>query len=115
LKEIGKPLHFTEIAKFIEKANVHTVHNELIKDPKFVLIGRGIYALAEWGYEKGQVKDIILKIFKEEKRPLTKDEIVEKVLKQRMVKKSTILTNLSDKKYFLRDEEGRYYPKVEIA
>ncbi len=115
LKETGRPLHFSEIAKLIENANLHTVHNELIKDPKFVLIGRGIYALAEWGYEKGQVKDIILKVFKEEKRPLTKEEIIEKVLKQRIVKKSTILTNLSDKKYFLRDDEGRYYPKVEVA
>jgi len=115
LKEIGKPLHFSEIAKFIENANVHTVHNELIRDQKFVLIGRGIYALAEWGYEKGQVKDIILKIFKEERKPLTKEEIIDKVLKQRMVKRSTILTNLSDRKYFLRDDEGRYYPKVEIA
>jgi hypothetical protein len=115
LKEVGRPLHFSEIAKLIDNAKIHTVHNELIKSPKFVLIGRGIYALAEWGYERGQVKDIILKILKEEKRPLTKDEIIEKVLKQRVVKKSTILTTLSDKKYFFKDDEGRYYPKVEIA
>lgn len=115
LKELGKPLHFTEIAKFIENANVHTVHNELIKDQRFVLIGRGIYALAEWGYEPGQVKDIIAKILMRENKPLTKEEIIERVLKQRLVKENTILMNLSNRKYFVRDEEGRYRLRTETA
>lgn len=115
LKEAGKPLHFSEIAKFIENANLHTVHNELIRDQRFVLVGRGIYALAEWGYEPGQVKDIIVKILAKEKRPLTKKEIVERVLRERFVKENTILMNLSDRKNFWRDEEGRYHLKTEIA
>jgi hypothetical protein len=115
LKEIGQPLHFKKIAELIPGANTHTVHNELIKDPRFVLIGRGIYALAEWGYIPGQVKDIILKVLKEEGRPLTKEEIIEKVLKQRVVKKTTILMNLNDSKYFIRDEAGKYKLRTEIA
>lgn len=114
LKKVGKPLHFREITNLIEKANLQTVHNELIKDPRFVLVGRGIYALSEWGYQPGQVKEVILRILKEEKRPLTKEEIVKRVLKQRFVKENTILMNLSDKKYFLRDKEGKYRLRTEI-
>lgn len=113
LKKNKKPLHFTDIAKMIEKANLQTVHNELIKDPRFVLVGRGIYALREWGYIPGQVKDVIFAILKKE-GPLTKEEILKRVLSQRLVKENTILLNLSNKKYFLRDSQGRYRPKTEI-
>ncbi len=116
LKKEGNPLHFTQVTDRIEKlpflsqrkAHLATVHNELIKDPRFVLIGRGLYALKEWGYESGVVKDIILKILKEENKPLSKEEIVGKVLKQRVVKENTILLNLHDKDVFLRDADGRY-------
>ncbi|MDI6602747.1 MAG: sigma factor-like helix-turn-helix DNA-binding protein [Patescibacteria group bacterium] len=112
-KKLGKPLHFKEITKFIEGSLSQTVHNELIKDPRFVLVGRGIYALKEWGYERGQVKDVIAKILKEN-GPLTKSEILERVLKQRLVKENTILINLNNKKYFLKDAKGRYQLKTAI-
>lgn len=115
LKKEGKPLHFGDITKKINELKFNkgealsqTVHNELIKDPRFILVGRGIYALQEWGYKAGWVKDIILEIFKKEKRPLAKDEIVEKVLAQRLVKPNTILLNLSNKNYFSRMEDGKY-------
>lgn len=114
LKKTGKPLHFKEITNLIEGANFQTVHNELIKDSRFVLVGRGIYALSEWGYIPGQVKDVILRILEEEKKPLRKEEIIEKVLRQRFVKENTILMNLSNKKYFLRDAQGRYRLRTEI-
>lgn len=107
LKKFKKPLHFTEITRLIEGAHLQTVHNELIKDGRFVLVGRGTYALREWGYEPGLVKDIIVKILKEN-GPLEKNKILKNVLKQRMVKENTILLNLSNKKYFLRDPKGRY-------
>ena len=107
-KKEKKPLHFAEVARLLEGSLVQTVHNELIKDPRFVLVGRGIYALEEWGYYPGQVKDIILKVLKEERKPLTKEEILEKVRAQRLVKENTILLNLSNKKYFFRDPQGRY-------
>lgn len=115
-KKEKRPLHFTEVAKLIEKLpfsterkpNLATVHNELIKDNRFVLIGRGLYALREWGYEPGFVKDIIYKVLKESERPLTKEEILKKVLKQRQVKENTILLNLQNKNFFLKNSEGKY-------
>lgn len=115
LKHYGRPMHFTEIAEKInetnfdhKKAHPATVHNELILDNnRYVLIGRGIYALKEWGYKAGVVTDIIKSIL-EERGPLTKDEIIEEVLKQRMVKKSTISLMLTNKKFFKKLPDGRY-------
>jgi hypothetical protein len=69
--------------------------------------------LREWGYEPGQVKDVIIKILKEN-GPLTKKEILERVLKQRLVKENTILLNLNNKKYFLKDSQGKYKINPEI-
>ncbi len=45
-----RPLHFREIAELVNKMSNKerapaTVHNELIKDPRFQLVGRGTYAL----------------------------------------------------------------------
>ncbi len=109
LKKEGKPLHFTSVAKLIDESTLpQTVHNELIKDSRFVLVGRGIYALGEWGYKPGEVKDVILSILKESKDPLSKEEIVDRVMKQRIVKKNTVLQNLSNKNFFIRNSEGRY-------
>jgi DNA-directed RNA polymerase specialized sigma subunit len=55
LKHAGAPLHFTDIAKKIndmkfdkKTANSATVHNELILDDRYVLVGRGTYGLKEW-------------------------------------------------------------------
>ena len=108
-KKEKRPLHFRDAAKLIgPDALPQTVHNELIKDQRFVLVGRGTYALKEWGYEEGDVKDVILKILRKVKRPLFKKEILEKVSKQRLVKETTILLNLGNKKYFLKTPEGKY-------
>lgn len=115
-KKQGKPLHFRELATLIgvtftdlnKKAHPATVHNELIKDDRFVLVGRGTYALKEWGYIPGTVKDVILQVLKETDRPLTREEIAKKVMAQRLVKPNTILFNLEDKKFFEKDEQGRY-------
>jgi len=108
-----KPLHFREISQLVEKTGlsdkkVHpqTVHNELIRDKRFVLVGRGTYALREWGYEEGTVKDIIVSIIKSAGGFLKKDSIVKDVLKKRKVKKATIAVNLSDKKVFEKTKGG---------
>ena len=82
-------------------------NNELIKDDRFVLVGRGYYALKEWGYKAGVVRDVIKDILEKE-GPLTKDEVVEKVLKERFLKKNTILVNLQNPLYFTRTEDGKY-------
>lgn len=115
LKKEEAPLHFAEVASNIEKLpfpghdKIHTatVHNELIKDNRFVLVGRGLYALKEWGYKPGVVKDIIVNTLKNSKKPLTKDEILKKVLAQRFVKENTVLLNLQNRSYFLK-EKGKY-------
>ncbi|EKD58909.1 MAG: sigma-70 region 4 protein [uncultured bacterium] len=116
LKEAGEPLHFRDIAKKIDqyhlnkkKTHPQTVHNELIKDKNFVLVGRGIYALVEWGYKKGTVKDVIEEILKKSSKPLNRDEILKKVLEIRHVKKSTIVINLNN--YFSKTKEGAYSVK----
>jgi len=119
-KKHEKPLHFTDVAKMIDhleynlpnkKTYPQTVHNELIKDARFVLVGRGTYALAEWGYLPGTIKDIITKVLKDKKEPTNKDEIVKEVLAQRLVAKNTVLMNLNNKKYFKKDENEKYFLK----
>jgi len=115
LQEKGKPMHFSEIATAIKDSDfkrkdvtTQAIHNELIKDKRFVLIGRGIYALQEWGYSKGTVADIIRDILKKEKGPLHRDEIVKRVLKHRQVKETTILLNLQSKPEFKRVAKATY-------
>jgi hypothetical protein len=114
LKKEAKPFHFSEVTNLINRqlphsrpAFVQTVHNELIKDPRFVLIGRGIYALTEWGYEPGTVVDVISQILKEN-GPLGKEEIIKKVLAKRLIKENTILINLQNKKHFKKLSDGRF-------
>ena len=112
IRRHGSPIHFKEVAKAIErlfgrKAHVATTHNELIKDKRFVLVGRGLYALTEWGYVPGVVKDVIRHVL-EKNGPLTKEQIIEKVLKERYVKENTILVNLQNPKYFKRSKDGHY-------
>lgn len=111
MKKHGSPMHFSEVTQAIKKnfeepAHLQTVHNELIKDERFVLVGRGLYALREWGYQPGTVRDIIRNILASS-GPLEKDKLVEKVLKERHVKTATIQINLQDKKLFKTLEDGR--------
>jgi len=115
LKHHGKPEHYSEITKLINErkfdervAYQETVHNELIKDSRFVLIGRGIYALTEWGYKKGVVAEVIKEVLKSSARPLSRDEIISEVLKRRFVKRNTILVGLSNKKFFQKVGKDRY-------
>ncbi|HEY9583477.1 MAG TPA: sigma factor-like helix-turn-helix DNA-binding protein [Candidatus Paceibacterota bacterium] len=112
IRKHGSPIHFKEVAKqithiFKKKAHVATTHNELIKDKRFVLVGRGLYALREWGYMSGVVKDVIKSIL-EKHGPLTKEDIVDKVMKERYVKENTIMVNLQNQKFFKRLKDGRY-------
>jgi len=76
------------------------VHNELIKDSRFVLIGRGIYALKEWGYRPGVVLDVIMEIMKEKGGTMDQEEIISSVMEKRQVKRNTVVLNLQNKKYF---------------
>ncbi|HEX8994389.1 MAG TPA: sigma factor-like helix-turn-helix DNA-binding protein [Candidatus Paceibacterota bacterium] len=112
VKKHGSPLHFTEVADMIAKmfdraAHVATTHNELIKDDRFVLVGRGMYALKEWGYTAGVVRDVIREVLRKY-GPLTREEIVDKVLKERHVKEGTIMVNLQNSKYFKKNKDGKW-------
>ena len=112
LKKEGKPRHFRDITQLINtanfsdrKAHVQTVHNELIKDGRFVLIGRGIYGLAEWGYEPGTVKEVIASLLRKE-GPQSKDKIIAHVMASRMVKPNTVTLGMQDKRLFKETPEG---------
>ncbi len=118
LKKENNPKHFGEIAKLInavgfqgKKANVQTVHNELIKDSRFVLVGRGMYALSEWGYKSGTVKDVLVDLLKNSSKPMPKTALLTKVMNARMVKENTVLLNLQDLKTFIKNEDGTYQLK----
>ncbi len=111
LKRHGSPMHFTEVAKGIEKlfgreTHPATTHNELIKDNRFVLVGRGLYALKEWGYEPGVVREVIKGIIERE-GPLSREDIIERVKRERYVKDATISVNLQNS-MFARLSDGRY-------
>ncbi len=112
VKKHGNPLHFREVANMIEKmfdrkAHVATTHNELIKDPRFVLVGRGMYALREWGYTEGVVRDVVREVLRK-MGPMSKDQIIAAVLKERHVKPGTIVVNLQNQKYFKRAKDGKF-------
>ncbi len=116
LKEKGSPLHFRELTSLINKtdfgagrsAYAQTVHNELIKSNKFVLVGRGVYALSEWGYKPGTVRDIIQGVLQSAGGSLEKEGVVDEVLKQRRVKRNTVVLSLNNRQYFTKTKEGRY-------
>jgi DNA-directed RNA polymerase delta subunit len=117
MKEEGRPLHFAEIAVLIDKyklskrrAHPQTVHNELIKDERFVLIGRGTYAMREWGYSEGTVREVIREILERHGAPMKKEEILKKVFKIRKVKKTTVMINLNNARFFKR-MDSRYVAK----
>lgn len=124
LRESGSPLHFTEVAALIARLQENlalqrskpvlpqTVHNELIKDPRFVLIGRGTYGLKDWGLESGTVKDVIRSILRVNAGTMPREKLIAEALRQRKVKESTILLNLQDRRYFLRNEDGTYTVKT---
>jgi len=114
-KKEKKPLHFTQVAELINQAvfegrqaHPQTVHNELIKDPRFVLVGRGTYALADWGYEPGTVRDVLVSALKNTEGGLAREEIIKIVQAKRLVKENTILLNLQNKKVFKKIDNEHF-------
>lgn len=109
-----KPLHFEKISQLIreldfdqKKVNIQAVHNELIRNDNFILIGRGIYALKEWGYKTGTVAEVIAEILADG-TPRSREEITKTVLDQRHVKTITIYLNLKNKAQFARVGRDKY-------
>ena len=126
MRHSEKPLHFSDITKRLNECNkisvpacvashswqkkvcVQTVHNELIRDSRFVLIGRGIYALGEWGYKPGKIVNVIKDILKEAGKSLKQETIIKEVKKRRVAKENTIILNLHNKKYFKKLPNKHY-------
>ncbi len=115
LKNHGKPMYYGDIAKRItelgfdaKNVNTATTHNELILDDKYVLVGRGMYGLKEWGYQDGTVADVVEAVLKAAARPMAKDELTEAVMKQRLVKQTTVNLALMNKNRFAKNSEGKY-------
>jgi len=120
MKKEKTPLHFVDLTNLIsnhfwEAVKVATIHNELIRNNEFVLIGRGIYVLKDWGYKPGTVIDVIVDILAKVKTPLSTDDIVAKVLKTRRVKVSTVYMNLQNRKYIQRVWRNMYKLKDSIV
>ncbi|MBI5732315.1 MAG: hypothetical protein HY982_03075 [Candidatus Magasanikbacteria bacterium] len=114
LKKQKAPLHFREVTQEInrirfddKKALPQTVHNELIKDSRFVLVGRGMYGLKEYGYLPGTAREIITHLLKKD-GPMTADNLLKTIAKQRILQKNTVVLNLHNKKYFRRMPDGKY-------
>lgn len=104
MKRHGKPLHYEGLTKMISEMGMknvtkQSVHNELIKNEEFVLVGRGIYALSEWGYKSGVVEEVIVEVLEIAGKPLHKNEIIDLVLERRIVKASTVILNLQKKRF----------------
>jgi len=116
MKKEKVPMHFVDlsnsITKFLgESVKVNTIHNELIRNKEFVLIGRWIYALKEWWFIPGTVIDVIINVLEKNKWPMTTDEITDKVLETRNVKKTTIYMNLQNKNIIERVWRNYYQVK----
>lgn len=115
LKKRKAPMHFREIAQEInrvkfdaKKAHPQTVHNELIKaSDRFVLVGRGLYSLREFGIEPGNTRDVLLRLLKKN-GPMELDKLVQLVSRERVLKHNTIFLNLQNKKFF-KKTNGNYH------
>jgi len=115
LKKHNIPLHFTAITSHINSARLddrpahqQTVHNELIKDDRVVLAGRGVYALKEHGFYDGTAREAVSDTLKTH-GPLPLKEIVKHVREKKLLRENTILLNIQNKKHFKRLPDGTYY------
>ena len=104
MRRHGSPMHFKEVADSISKTfgkKIHyaTCHNELIKDPRFILVGRGMYALAEWGYKAGIAREVIEDILKK-RRTLIQRRSCGKSDERKIFQKKHHLGKSSESKIF---------------
>jgi predicted Zn-ribbon and HTH transcriptional regulator len=64
--------------------------------------------LTDWGYETGTVEEVIHKILAENKKPLSRKEIIDSVLAKRQVRPNTIVLNLHRSSKIKRTADGKY-------
>ncbi len=114
LKTSGKPLHFSQITTEINKirvtkrVNAQTIHNELIKDKRFMLVGRGMYGLQEFNILPGTAREVLTHLLKKH-GPMPAKDIIGLALSHRPFKEKTLLINLQNRNWFKRMDEGKYF------
>lgn len=109
LKNNEKPMHFSDIMQAItadfpdrKKVTPQASHNELIRHDEFVLVGRGLYGLREWGLAAGTVCDLIRSVLIENGGSMKRQDIIQKVLDKRDVRLGTISLSLQKYPFFKR-------------
>ena len=121
MKREKVPMHFVDLSNKItdllgKTVKVNTIHNELIRNNEFVLIGRWIYALKEWWFIPWTVLDVIINILDKKWEPMSTEEITKEVLKTRNVKPTTIYMNLQNKNLIERVWRNYYqYKKQKVS
>ena len=105
----GEPMHFSDVAnrvldEFSAKKAVtrQAIHNELIRHDEFVLVGRGLYGLKEWGMVSGTVKEVIRKVLMENGGAMKRQDIIKAVQQKRDIRLGTISLNLQKYPFFKR-------------
>ena len=121
LRETEKPLHFKDIIHQVlngfqakKPVTPQAIHNELIRHDEFVLVGRGLYGLKEWGMAAGTVCDVIKSVLKEHGEPMKRQEIIAEVLKKREIRLGTISLNLQKYPFFRRVGRAVYIYDSEL-
>ena len=119
LRDAGKPLHFSEVTKRVSnvrsaECNSASCHNELVRNDHFVLVGRGLYALKEMGYKSGTIYDVIVEGL-EKNGPMTREEVLDYVLKRRHVQENSIILALYQKENFGRDNDKYFLKKEQVS
>ncbi len=121
LQEKGEPLHFSEIAKTINHAElnlgkgkritVNSLKNQLIADSRFKPIGRsGIWALSDWdNVATKTITQIMEDSFHEGGKPLSVKEVYQYVIAKRPDASSkSVSVYLGNTDVFVRVDKNQY-------
>jgi hypothetical protein len=121
LKREGKALHFATIMRRIteefpnrRRVTPQASHNELIRHEEFVLVGRGLYGLREWGLAAGTVCDLIRDVLIENGEPMKRQDIISAVLAKRPVRLGTISLSLQKYPFFVRVGRAVYEYDIDM-
>ncbi|MEM9905792.1 MAG: HTH domain-containing protein [Cyanobacteria bacterium P01_D01_bin.44] len=121
LKENGNPLHFSEIAKIINQAELNqgkgsritvtNLKNQLIADDRFNPIGRsGIWSLSEWeNISTKTITQIMEDSFHERGEPISAKEVYQYVISKRPdASFRSVSVYLSNADVFVRVDKNQY-------
>ena len=112
----GKPLHYQDAAAMVTEyfpgkaVKITTAHNELVKsNDVFVNVWLWLYSLKERWVIGGTVLEILTRILKKAARPMSTKEIMQNILKEKMIAPNTVLLNLhKHKDVFVKNDKWMY-------